>query len=167
MISTRRLKKRKGQGLVEFALVFPVLMLLLFATIELGWVAFSYNQIFNALREGLRYASVPGTNAAYKQYTACDAMRSYLVSQAGLVGVKASDITVTYDNGNPSTTVGTCPAGTNTPTVTIANGNRIFIEVKGNIHFLTPFFQVFATNGFNIDLKGSRSIFPDGIAALG
>src|SRR5258706_3512507 len=52
-ISTR--KKSRGQALVEFALVLPILLLLLFGTIDFGWIMFNYVSLYNVLREGIRY----------------------------------------------------------------------------------------------------------------
>ncbi len=51
----------RGQDLVEYAIVFPVLMLLLLGIIEFGRIIYSYNAISNAAREGTRLAVLPGT----------------------------------------------------------------------------------------------------------
>ena len=48
-----------GQELAEYAIVFPVLMLLLLGIIEFGVVIMRYNTIANAAREAVRYAIVP------------------------------------------------------------------------------------------------------------
>ena len=52
--------KKKGQGLVEFALILPVLLLLLMGIIEFAYVFASYSGLFNAAREGTRYGAVYG-----------------------------------------------------------------------------------------------------------
>ena len=44
----------RGQGLVEFALVLPVLILVIFGVLELGRAFFAYIAITNAAREGAR-----------------------------------------------------------------------------------------------------------------
>jgi Flp pilus assembly protein TadG len=49
---------RRGQGLVEFALVFPILMLMLLGLVDLGRAVFAYNTITNAAREGARLGIV-------------------------------------------------------------------------------------------------------------
>jgi len=54
---TRRTGSR-GQGLVEFALVLPIFVLLLVALFDLGRAVFAYNTITNAAREGARLAIV-------------------------------------------------------------------------------------------------------------
>jgi hypothetical protein len=56
----RRWKRDNGQELVEFAIVFPVLLLLLLGVIGFGQIVYSYSAISNAAREGARYAVVPG-----------------------------------------------------------------------------------------------------------
>ena len=60
MISTRRSRRahRRGQALVEFALVFPVLVLILLGIFEVGRAVFAYNTLGNAAREGARVAAV-------------------------------------------------------------------------------------------------------------
>jgi Flp pilus assembly protein TadG len=54
----RRRWNERGQELVEFALVFPLLMLLVLGIIDFSVVVFSYNTIANAAREGVRYGIV-------------------------------------------------------------------------------------------------------------
>lgn len=49
-----------GQALVEFALVAPVFILLLFGVIEFGRFVLAYEAANNAVREGTRYAIVHG-----------------------------------------------------------------------------------------------------------
>lgn len=55
----------RGQDLVEFALVLPLLVLLFFGIIEFGRVIFTYNTLANAAREGARFGIVvPTTGGA-------------------------------------------------------------------------------------------------------
>jgi hypothetical protein len=49
---------RRGQALAEFALVFPIAMLLLLAIFDVGRAVFAYNGLTNAAREGARLAAV-------------------------------------------------------------------------------------------------------------
>ncbi|MFL7790809.1 MAG: TadE/TadG family type IV pilus assembly protein, partial [Anaerolineae bacterium] len=48
--------KRKGQGLVEFALILPVILLLFCVIIESGRLFHAYTTVQHAAREGARYA---------------------------------------------------------------------------------------------------------------
>ena len=53
----------RGQALVEFALTFPLFVLVLFSIIVLGLYIFYNQQLENATREGARYAAVHSTRA--------------------------------------------------------------------------------------------------------
>jgi Flp pilus assembly protein TadG len=177
-------EKRRGQGLVEFALVMPILMLVLFGIIDTGWIVFSFSQLYNGMRESVRYGSVVGFPATGQpaQYLDCDGIRKLAIAQASFTGVKATDITVEYDDGrtNTGTThsrVGTCPAGgaftqdstyipqggsTASPR-NVQNGDRIIVTVDVNLHFLTPFIRAFAPSGIQVSFKTDRSVFPGGL----
>lgn len=48
----------RGQSLVEFALVFPIIVLLVAGFVEIGRAVFAYNTIANAARQGVRVAAV-------------------------------------------------------------------------------------------------------------
>ena len=50
--------REAGQGIAEFALVFPIIALLLFAMIDCGRAVYAYNTIAGAAREGARVAAV-------------------------------------------------------------------------------------------------------------
>jgi Flp pilus assembly protein TadG len=50
----RRLRDRRGQSLVEFAVVFPVFILLLAGMVDFGLALFSNVTLINAAREGAR-----------------------------------------------------------------------------------------------------------------
>lgn len=86
----RRLAGRagsRGQGLVEFALIFPILMLLLVVIFDMGRLVFAYNGISNAARVGARVAIIDqGSNNA----------RSATINQATSLGLTSSDVQVTY-----------------------------------------------------------------------
>lgn len=53
-----RVRRVRGQSLVEFALVFPILMLILFGILDFGRAIYTYNTIGNAARDGVRVAVV-------------------------------------------------------------------------------------------------------------
>jgi Flp pilus assembly protein TadG len=120
-------RRAAGQSLVEFALVFPVLIILLIAIFDLGRLVFAYNDITNAAREGARVGIINQTTATIK---------SEVVSQATSLGLVAADVTVTYaDADNPSS-----PCSSNPPTtleclvvVTVAYDWQAITPIIGNI----------------------------------
>ena len=56
--STHARRRERGQELVEFALILPLLLLLMVGILEFCYVVFSYNTQSNAVREGARFGSV-------------------------------------------------------------------------------------------------------------
>jgi len=53
-----RRRHRRGQALVEFALVIPIFVLLIFGLVDLGRAVFISNSLSEAARDGARYGSV-------------------------------------------------------------------------------------------------------------
>ncbi len=58
MLRTTLLKGEKGQSMVEFALLLPILILILLMIMEGGLIFGGYLELQNAARDGARYASV-------------------------------------------------------------------------------------------------------------
>jgi Flp pilus assembly protein TadG len=54
LVGLKNGKHRQGQGLVEFALLLPILVLVVFGVLELGRAFFAFIAITNAAREGAR-----------------------------------------------------------------------------------------------------------------
>jgi Flp pilus assembly protein TadG len=57
-------RRRAGQSLVEFALVLPILLIILFSIIQLGMLFGSNVGLINAVREAARYGSLSPTTAS-------------------------------------------------------------------------------------------------------
>ena len=110
-------QRRRGQAMVEFALVAPLFFLLLFGIIEAGRFVFYHEILANATREGARYAIVNGANVdpigcpsgpPAPNSVACDTTGANVVakvrSSAFGVGNNAT-VTPTWspDNGRGST----------------------------------------------------------------
>ena len=74
----RRKKNEQGQAVVEFAVILPVLLLILFAILQFGVVFNNYIQVTAAAREGARKAAVSRTagNCAAVQALATSAART-------------------------------------------------------------------------------------------
>ena len=54
----------RGQSLAEFALILPVLMIIVLGTVDLGRVFFAYISVTNAARNGAQYAASDSENVA-------------------------------------------------------------------------------------------------------
>jgi len=57
-LSMGRWQRERGQGLLEFALILGLLLLIIMGIIDFGRVLFIYTSIFNAAREGTRHGAV-------------------------------------------------------------------------------------------------------------
>ena len=63
----KRNTRERGQDLVEFALILPILLLILMVILDLGRAVYYYSSMQNSTREGARYGIVhsePGDIAA-------------------------------------------------------------------------------------------------------
>src|SRR4029079_15704473 len=56
-------RTRRGQALTEFALVFPIFLIVIMSIIFIGLCAFFNQHLANAAREAARYAAVTGSGA--------------------------------------------------------------------------------------------------------
>jgi len=56
--------RRLGQGMVELVIVLPLLLTILFGTLDLGRAFYTYIALTNAAREAARYAAVNDANAS-------------------------------------------------------------------------------------------------------
>ncbi len=54
----KRKKRENGQSAVEFALVLPILLLILCGIIDFGWLFYNQLALDNTCREGARFAVV-------------------------------------------------------------------------------------------------------------
>jgi Flp pilus assembly protein TadG len=64
LLRRSRLASQRGAQLVEFALVLPVLLLVLAGILDMGFLFKDYQVVTNAAREGARMASLPGWSTA-------------------------------------------------------------------------------------------------------
>ncbi len=63
MVTIKKLKNQKGQALVEFTIVLPILMLLIMGIFQFGMMLNAYITIGNAAREGARAGIIGSSDA--------------------------------------------------------------------------------------------------------
>ena len=88
-----------GQTLVEFSLVLPFMLLMLFALVDFGRGFYSWLVVTNAVREGARVGAVQGTTDQIKQKvvetaSGLDATRLDPAVVNGAQGTRGSTVTV-------------------------------------------------------------------------
>jgi Flp pilus assembly protein TadG len=124
MDQLHRRRHEGGQGLIEFALVIPIFLLVLVALFDLGRAVFAYNTLTNAAREGARMAIVnqykPSIIARAKQQTQIVELNDPSV-QVGFYQVNA--------DGTPNTT---------TPCALVAVGCLAIVSFEATYQPITP-----------------------------
>ena len=102
--------KERAQAIVEFAIVLPILLMILFGLLEVGRMIFQYAAVTNASREAARYASAVGLadGTSYKKYQYCDGIKAVAKQAAFVMSLSNSDIAISYDHGTSGTTFDTC-----------------------------------------------------------
>jgi Flp pilus assembly protein TadG len=140
IVDTRRRRRRRGQALVEFALVFPIFMLVLAGILDFGFMLYSRMGIINAAREGAR-ASI-----MVSDYTTVPTVaQGAVISSASTGGIHltASNVTTTCIQ----TTSGTTPP----PTCTWSSakpGDSVRVTVS---YSYQTFFPLFFGASFNLN----------------
>jgi PKD repeat protein len=136
--------RRRGQALVEFALIVPVLLFLLVIAIDFGRLFFSYIQINNAAREGAAYgARLPSDLVTI---TSRARQETNAQAQGG-----ENPISVTTSCADQSGTALACSLATGGA----GAGNRITVNVNEPFTFLTPLIGGFF--GGNLPMNASAT----------
>ena len=105
--STRR-KRRRGQSLVEFAMIMPIILIVILGLLDLGRAVFSYNTLSQAARSGSRVAMVDQNPAR---------VRTKAIAAAASLGLATSNVDVCFkraDSGQTScaSSADDCPEST-------------------------------------------------------
>lgn len=129
---TRRLRREsRGQGLVEFALVLPIFMLLLFGIVDGGRMVFANNQMAQATRAVARVAS---TNC-FATTPACSRTSGPIA--AAITSQGSGSLT------SPTWVVQCLDPATNAARTNIGLdvckvGDRVAVSVSSSFSFVTP-----------------------------
>jgi len=145
-------QRTRGQSFVEFALILPIFLVFLAATLDLGRVFYANITLHNAAREGAFQASeMP---QSYDHHQPCDQASNRVVcrvqyeSRGSMVAIEPEDIDMVC---NP---VG-CPE---------AGGATVTVNVRGDFRLVTPILA-FVFGGQDLQLASSATAqieyFPD------
>src|SRR5574340_1398551 len=123
--------------MVEFALAFPIFLMVVLGIFEFGRLFFIYTSIYTAAREGARYG------AAVENQNDCGAG---IEAQAKRVGLLAGDMTVVYfyDRGPGTSTFACSGSGSN-----LENGDRVLVRtsvVYKSVTGIVPTFTIDSTS---------------------
>jgi hypothetical protein len=153
----KRLQKPTGQGMVEFALTLPLLLMLVVGVMEFGRLLFYYSAITTGTREAARYGAASGPAAGSEAYYQdCAGIRSAAKRISGLAGINDGDISIVYDEGPGGASLGSCPVGGTGPALKL--GDRIIVSVTGNFQPVVPLIDV---GSLEITSVARRTILKD------
>jgi len=134
----KRRSNQTGQSLVEFALILPLLMLVLMMIFDAGRAIYYYSVVHNAAREGARYGVILGN------------------PESGIEGAtERLMIGLGCDYTIDSERVGT------TPTATCDRDNTVCVEVSCTFVPVTPLIGNFLASG-NLTLIGRSEMKVEG-----
>jgi len=131
-------QKSKAQAVVEFAIVLPILLLLVYGLIEAGRLLFIFSSVNNATRQAARYGSTSGVGPnGVPRYQDCAGIRA--AAQAGdfLNAFDDADITIEYDHGPGTSQYDTC-SGTVDTTVNPIQGDRVVVTIMADYNTIVP-----------------------------
>jgi hypothetical protein len=157
-------KKTKAQAMVEFALVLPLLLVLLYGLLEAGRLLFIYSTIVTASRQAVRYGSATGVGTgSVPRYQDCAGIRLAAQKVDFLRSFDDADILIQHDTG-PGTTPTTYCSGTSDPSFIPSNANtdRVVVTIDGDylpiLPRLIPFVERSVVKGNPIHALSARTI---------
>lgn len=146
MIKFRLKNTQKAQGMVEFALVLPILLLVILGVIAFGHLFFVYSSVVSASREAARWGSAVGeAPSSAPRYQDCTSIRASAVRVGSFAGVSPNTVVINYDHGpvnppNAPVVFANCPlAGTGPNSSQVNRGDRIVVRVTVQYTPIVPF----------------------------
>lgn len=153
-----RARSVRGQSLLEFALVLPLLVTVVIAGVDLARYVAIHSAADAASREATRYASAVGpTGETPPRYVNCTGIRAAAQGAAPMLDLSAAAaVTVTFEDGDgdslPAPTV--CPSAP--PTSSVHRLDRVVVTVTTRFQPMVGLLQ-----GFDIVSTDRRTIIKE------
>ncbi|MBI3967737.1 MAG: pilus assembly protein [Chloroflexi bacterium] len=117
-----------GQSLVEFALVMPVFLTLIFGVFDFGRYAYAQAVLDNAVREGARHGMMQPTHTNNAASADPDNVAFKVTAAAKVLGLGANNVRVQCAAAsNNFATPAACTSGVNT-----AIGDQVVVTILGS-----------------------------------
>ena len=100
---TRSFRSERGAAMVEFAIVLPILLLMVFGIVDFGRALYTLNNLTAAVREGARLASTqisPDPTTGSSMTAVSTAVTNYVVAFGGNAG--APTVSETFSGTPPN-----------------------------------------------------------------
>lgn len=111
-----RLRREHGQSLVEFAVVLPLLLILVTGIIQFGLLFHQYITLTDAVQSGAQTLALGGGLS-----DGCDPAVSQTLQSASTIGLTSGQVTLSFPSSSDQ--CGTQPYVYNTSGNTVAGGN--------------------------------------------
>ncbi|MDD1776119.1 MAG: pilus assembly protein [Candidatus Methanomethylicus sp.] len=159
-----------AQSMVEFALVLPILLLVIIGLFEFGRLIFIYSTVVTAAREAARYGSSSNWNADVTrrdyegQFRDCAGIRARAQNVDFFNVIEDGDILIQYDHGPTSPGTGPipnypAPFAFCPPAATLDFNNlyddRIIVQVSADF---TPMMGIVPMPSFTISSVSARTL---------
>lgn len=135
-------QKNKAQAMVEFAIVLPLLLLLLYGILEAGRLLFIYSTVVTASRQAVRYGSATGEGetTTVPRFQDCDGIRLAAQRVDYLNAFDNDDIVIQWDTGPGTTATTFCAAGVTSDNsfAPTSNSTRLRVTIEGDYHPIVP-----------------------------
>lgn len=174
--NTQRGRKREqGQALVEFSLILPILLYIIFGVFDYGRILLTFAQSSNQLRAATRTANVLGTGGT-AQFLECGDLINIV---EGIFWTNDVEVTVVYLSDTPQSeavssnfyylpdpadpvkapALGSCDNITNARDVPggLSNGDILRIHLNARIDFMTPILSALIPH-IDIEFATERTI---------
>jgi hypothetical protein len=152
----------RAQGMTEFALALPIVLLLILGVIEFGRLMVAFSSAYTASREAARYGTANGiSDNGVPYYRDCNGIIATAVRIGAVGGVTANGVQIRYDNGPtdpeiPFESKAGCPQDT-------ILGDRVFVRVTVMYQPVVPLVNIPA---FPVTSTASRTVIK-GVDVMG
>jgi Flp pilus assembly protein TadG len=121
--------RERGQGLIEFALILPVIVVVVFGLFDMGRGVFAANTLAQAARQASRTAIVDQDTSR---------VTAVAIANAPTLGLTSSNVTVCFKTDDTSQTNCNSPTTDNCPSATRVIGCLAIVTVTLNYAPMTP-----------------------------
>ena len=131
---SNRKPRARAQTMVEFALVMPILLLIMVGLLEVGRLIFMNSIVALASREAARYGSATGLNVTggIPRYQDCPGIRAAAQNVDFLGVIEDANIVISYDRDTTNDGIFNPTFLSNCPPATVINGDRIKVSVTAS-----------------------------------
>jgi hypothetical protein len=156
ILRTKKMSGYRAQAIVEFAIVAPILVMLLVGIMEVGRLLYIYAAVNNASREAARYGSAIGLadNGTSLKYQYCDGIRNMAERSALLVPLT---ITISYDHGPGNSPFEFCDGSVDTGVIINSGTTPDRVNVTVSTTY-TPWIKLLPIGSHNISAASARTI---------